>query len=126
MPPYETVTVPAVPLNVAEMLALPPVNVGVTALPLNVGCVEVAEDIPLTTVVLLPFVGSVPASNVIVSVSFETDVVSDGSEPTAVIEFTVVVLGVTVMVGVLTVPAGVMEPIVPVAVTLPLTVPAGV
>ena len=79
-------------------------NVGVTAVPVN----EPVVVTPVTTVVFAPFVGNEPALKV--SFSFVESYVREGKEPTAVIEFTVVVVvaGVTV-----TLPAGVIFEIVP-------------
>ena len=94
-----------------------PLTLRVASVPVNVGVDERAALAPVMTVVLLPFVGRVPALKdpavqLSVSVSFVTLVesvgnVQDGSVPTAVIEFTVVVCGVTVILGFETVPAGV-------------------
>ena len=123
------VDVVELPLNAALSFAPVPVNEGcdtlpdgvnlpveVIALPLNAAVrrtpvpvnepVAVALFIPVATVVSEPFVGKVPALNEMVSSSLLTLVVSEGSVPTAVIEFTVAVFTVTVG-ETLTEPAGV-------------------
>lgn len=91
-------TVPAVPVNAPVSLA---------PVPVKLGCEDVADVMPVTTVVFEPLVGSVPCENAIVKFSFATVQVSVGRVPTFVMLFTVPVLGVTVIVGVDTVPAGV-------------------
>ena len=76
-----------------------------TPVPVNDGVDEDAEA-PVMTVAL-PCVGSVPVDHPIVRFSEVTVAVQDGRVPTAVIVSTVVVVGVTVIVGWLTDPAGV-------------------
>jgi hypothetical protein len=51
--------------------------------------------------------GTVPADHAVIFEAVTGEYVNEGRVPTAVIELTVVVFGVTVIVGVLTVPAGV-------------------
>lgn len=117
----------AVPLIVPELDE--PVNFNSLPVPVKLGCEEVAELMPVA-IVWLENDGSVtavgvfcvklPALQPIVRVSFETLVVNTGNvhdafvpavtEPPPVAldaTYFVVVLGVTVIVGVLTVPAGV-------------------
>ena len=75
-----------VPDGVPETDTLP-------AVPVKVGCVKAFTLV--ATVVFAPFVGSAPAENAMVKISFSTVAVNEGSVPTAVIEFTVVVFSVT-------------------------------
>ena len=84
----------AVPLIEPELEE--PVNLSSAPVPLN------DADAPVITVVSDPFVGTLPADHAIDRFSEETVIVSDGADPTSVILFTVVVLGVTD-----TLPAGV-------------------
>ena len=78
----DTVTVPDVPANVPAMYLV---------VTLSDGFVEVYEASPVFTVVLPPFVGSVPWEKPRVKVSLATVAVNTGSVPTSVIELTVVV-----------------------------------
>lgn len=137
VPTSESVTSLApVPVNVwaaAVPLIVPvldePVNFSSAPVPVNVGCVEVADEMPVaifwlendgSVTAVGVFAVKLPALHPSVSVSPDTLVVNEGSVQLAAVPavtepppvalaatYFVVVVGVTVMVGVETVPAGV-------------------
>lgn len=132
-----TLTFPSVPEKLALVGTLMFPVTKRTAVPEKVGCVKLSTT-PVATVVLLPFVGNVPALNepsVITSfllLTVNVGIVQLGKVPTFVILFTVVVLSDTAPPE--HVPAGVyvvvpLDAALTVAVLLPLvrdTLPAGV